>query len=103
MTDSALIAATMNLVQAVIAVLSEPHESSLYYERARATLERCTDALSAIGAAKGEAAGSATPRTAIVDIGRRIAELRAHGYGVRAIARIIGLHPSNVSRRLRKR
>ena len=103
MSDSALIAATMNLIQAVIAMLSEPRDSSPYCERARATLERCTDALNAVGAAKAEATGSATPRVAQVDIGPRIAELRAHGHGVRQIARILGVNASTVSRRLRKR
>ncbi|MGH8850614.1 MAG: helix-turn-helix domain-containing protein [Casimicrobiaceae bacterium] len=35
-------------------------------------------------------------------LGLRIAELAAHGWGVRQIARILGVNPSTVSRRLRR-
>jgi hypothetical protein len=36
------------------------------------------------------------------DLGRRIAELDGSGLGVRQIARILGVNPSTVSRRLRR-
>jgi IS30 family transposase len=36
------------------------------------------------------------------DLGRRIANLDGSGFGVREIARILGVNPSTVSRRLRR-
>jgi hypothetical protein len=41
------------------------------------------------------------PTPALADLGRRIAELRFAGKGVRQIARELGVNPSTVSRRLR--
>jgi hypothetical protein len=51
---------------------------------------------------EGTAVGFNVQRGPADDLGIRIARLRAHGMGIRAIARRLGVHASTVSRRLRR-
>ena len=98
-------AATTALVDGVVTFLRTPPDATERQERARGLLELCQVALSAASAARTESRDGAPPAVSVPtrhDLGPRIAELRAHGQGVRQIARILGVNPSTVSRRLRR-
>jgi DNA-binding NarL/FixJ family response regulator len=98
---------TIALVASVFALLRTHLENpSSFNEAALATLERAGSALVAAEAAMAQAreSGEKLPRlpTQRASLGERIAELRAQGHGIRAIARRLAVQPSTVSRRLRK-
>lgn len=97
--------ATVQLIKRVFALLETDHDTPAYYERAQGLLEACRVALDAIPVADTEGRESASPSRPIPvrrDLGPRIARLAFEGYGVRKIARIVGVAPSTVSRTLRR-
>jgi hypothetical protein len=102
-SNTTLPAATVRLVRAVLALMRTPYDDPVHYEWAQGVLELCDVALKIVEAANAEEAGAA-PVVQIErgDLGPRIAELTANGKGVRQIARILAVHPSTVSRRLRR-
>jgi DNA-binding NarL/FixJ family response regulator len=107
MNSITLADATRQLVESVFALIrSHLKNPSLFNEAAQATLERARIAVVAAEAAQAQAreSGEELPRVPIprADLGQRIAELRAQGHGIRAIARRLAVQPSTVSRRLRK-
>ena len=94
--------ATLKLVEAVVDLVGTARSDPLYGERRARTLELCRAAvLASVREAENRECAS-TPTTVPRDLGRRIAELREHGMGVRAIARQLGVNASTVCRRLRR-
>ena len=91
---------TNDLVESVLALVATPRGDPHYRDKALSVLELCEMVL------KAQTAYAAVPCSTndsrLGDLGSRIAELRASGCGVRAIARHIGVHASTVSRRLRR-
>jgi hypothetical protein len=107
MNTTTLADATRQLAESVFTLIRcQLKNPSSFNEAAHATLERAGIALVALSAAQAQAreSGKELPRVPIprADLGERIAELRAHGHGIRAIARMLAVQPSTVSRRLRK-
>jgi hypothetical protein len=95
-------AATIQLVRAVHRLIATARDDSLYNEKALGVLELCGVALETIQAIQAEAGAAQVAVTVPRDLGPRIAALAANGKGVRQIARILAVHPSTVSRRLRR-
>jgi DNA-binding NarL/FixJ family response regulator len=86
---------TANLVHGVLELIGTPRNDPHYRQRALAVLDLCALALNATRPV------APPPRLSPIELGVRIAQLRASGMGVREIARELGVHPSTVSRRLR--
>jgi|SRR6516162_5006019 hypothetical protein len=104
--NTTLVNATRKLVEAIVALLKSRNDPRLFYDRSRAVLELCTVALTVGAATQADADRTGVKITQVSirgDLGSRIAELRASGYGVRQIARILAVEPSTVSRRLRRK
>ncbi|MHB8493655.1 MAG: helix-turn-helix domain-containing protein [Casimicrobiaceae bacterium] len=87
---------TADLVHGVLALIGTRRDDPNYRTRALAVLDLCALALNATRVAVPLA------RLDPAELGVRIAELRASGLGIRAIARHLGVHASTVSRRLRR-
>jgi len=102
MSDPALRAATMELIQGVVALIGTPRDDMRYREKAQSVLGLCEVALKAQASHVEGAADAFNVQTGPAELGIRIARLRAHGMGIRAIARRLGVHASTVSRRLRR-
>ena len=103
MSTPDLPAATTELIGGVLALIGMPRGDPHYREKALAVLGLASTTLEAIEAAPAENTGTATVApTGPGNIGLRIAELAGRGQGARAIARQLGVHPSTVSRRLRR-
>lgn len=92
------------LIKSVLALIGTARDDPRYATKAQAVLELCRLALNEINAPQDKACGAATPpivSTPPGNLGLRIADLAAHGKGVREIARLLGVNASTVSRRLR--
>ena len=102
MTSRDLLSATLALVRGVADLIATPHDDSSYLAKAQGVLELCNVVLESNVALRPEAREplSVTRETPPANLGLRIAELAAQGMGVRAAARLLGVHPSTVSRRL---
>lgn len=101
--NTTLPAATIRLVNGVFVLLRTDHDNALYYQRALGVVELCDVALKVVTAIQDEDRETGAAPVAVTvsrDLGSRIAELSAGGNGVRKIARILGVNPSTVSRRL---
>ncbi len=99
-----MLAHTIAFIKSVLALLDTARADAPYYEKGQGVLELCGVALNVLQATtQGETRETATPVRLPIrgDLGVRIAELAAHGKDVRQIARILGVPPSTVSRRLR--
>jgi len=104
MSNPVLSSPTHALIRGVLALIGMARDDPHYPQKAQALLELCRAALEGTNAPQGEAREAAAPpdvTTPPGNLGLRIAELAAHGKGVREIARQLGVNASTVSRRLR--
>ncbi|MBE0619666.1 MAG: helix-turn-helix domain-containing protein [Burkholderiales bacterium] len=102
MSNPVLSGATRALIKRVLALIGTARDDPRYPEMGQSVLGLCEAALKAIQAAHVEEVAAdpvVTTRPGNLDL--RIAELAAHGKGVREIARQLRVNASTVSRRLR--